>query len=157
MRLFQLTGGVASALLLTGCYALRPVAGTAPLDGRQVAFDVSDAGRVALGSAIGPSVARIGGRLLRRESDEYVVSVTSVDFLGGGTQTWSGETVRLKPGHVGVMYERRLSKERTLVAAAIGVGAVALIATRSVVGGGDPVIRPNPTDSTGTTSRGRRP
>jgi hypothetical protein len=122
-----------------------------------MAFDVNDAGRVALGGAMGQSITRIEGRLLRRESDEFVVAVTSVSYLGGNTQTWSGETVRIKPGYVGTVYERRLAKGRTVAAAALGAGAIAFIVTRSVIGGGDPSDNRLPPDSGGTTIRGRRP
>lgn len=158
MRNRTLIVGLLGVPLVTGCYVLQPVAGTAPVEGKLVAFDVSDAGRVALGGSMGPSIAQIEGRLLGRESDAYVVSVSSVRYLSGGNQTWSGETIRLQPGHIAVTYERRLSKARTVAAVALGVGAAAFIATRSVNGGGVEPGRPTPGDSIGgTTSRGRRP
>lgn len=149
---------LAGALLVTGCYTLQPIGGAAPAAGRRMAFDVNDAGRLALGGTMGPSIARVEGRLLRQESDAYVVAVTSVDFIAGNTQQWSGETVRLQPGYVGTVYERRLSKGRTVAAAALGAGAIAFIVTRSVTGGGDPSDNRQPSDTgRGTIYRGRRP
>ena len=157
MRILHRALGATAAFLVTGCYTLQPVAsGTAPLD-KRVAFDVTDVGRVALGGSMGPSIRRIEGRLVRREGDDYVVAVTSVAFLSGGTDTWTGEPVRLKPEYVGTAYERRLSKSRTIAASAVGVGAVAFILTRSIVGGGSGAERLPPRDSLGTTSRGPRP
>jgi hypothetical protein len=130
--------GAACAVLAAGCYTLQPAAtAPAPDPGAQVAFDVSDAGRLALGGSIGPAIARIEGRLVRRDGDENVVAVTGVNFLGGGAQVWSGEPVRLRPEHVATTYRRRLSKTRTIAVAAVGLGALAFLVTRSVVGGGD--------------------
>lgn len=157
MGILRRLASIAGALLLTACYTLQPIGGAAPVDGRQLAFDVTDAGRVALGGAMGPSITRIEGRLLRRENDEFVVAVSSVTFIGGGTQAWSGETVRVQPGHIGTVYEKRLSKGRTVTLVALGVGAMAFIVTRSVVGGGDPSDNRLPPDSGGSTIRGRRP
>jgi hypothetical protein len=145
------------ALLATGCYTLQPVGGASLAPGQSVAFDVTDVGRVGLGGAMGPSIRQIEGRLLRQSTDGIVVSVSSVSFLGGGSQAWSGEPVTLKPEYIGVSYQRRLSKSRTIAAAAIGVGAVAIIVTRSLNGSGGPENTTQPRDSLGNTSRGPRP
>jgi hypothetical protein len=146
-------------LLTTGCYTLQPVPGTVLTAGMPVGFDVTDVGRVALGGAMGPSILHIEGTLLRRTPDSnYVVGVSSVTYLGGGTQAWSGEPVTLKREYIGVTYQRRLSKSRTIAAAAVGVGAVAFILTRSLNGSGSPANPPpGPPDSTGNTYRGPRP
>ena len=157
MRTSRFITGAACATLLTGCYVLQPVAGAAPADGTAMAFDVTDVGRVALGGAMGPSIAQIEGRLVRRESDEYVVSVSSVRYLSGGTQGWSGESVRLKPEYIATTYQRRLSKSRTAAMSALALGAVAFIVTRSVNGSGDAESPVNPKDSIGVTYRGPRP
>jgi hypothetical protein len=153
-----LTAGVVTGVLLsTGCYTLQPVGGASLAPNDRVAFDVTDVGRVALGGSMGQSIAQIEGRLIRQSAaDGLVVAVSSVSFLNGGSQAWSGENVTLKPEYVGVSYERRLSKSRTFAAAAIGVGAVALIVTRSLVTGGDPATPPPPPPE-GSTSRGPRP
>lgn len=144
------------ACVAAGCYTMQPVATTAVAEGKEVAFDVSDVGRVALGGAMGPSLSQIEGRLVRRDSGEMLVAVSSVRFLTGGTQTWSGEPVRLKPEYIATSYNRRLSKSRTLAASAVGLGAVAFIVTRSVSGGGD-VDAPRPGENPGTSARAPRP
>jgi hypothetical protein len=143
--------------LVTGCYVLQPVASGPLPEGRQVALDITDVGRVALGGSMGPSIRQVQGRLVRAEADDLVVAVSSVAFLTGGTQTWSGEPVRLKREYVGNTYERRLSKTRTIAATAVGVGAFAFILTRSLAGGGSGEDRPQPRDSMGTTVRYPRP
>ena len=158
MRSLRLALGVACASVTTGCYTLQPVVGAAPVGGAQVAYDISDAGRIALGGAMGPSIGRVEGRLVRQDGPELVVAVSSVRFLSGGEQAWSGEPVRLKPEYISTTYLRRLSKSRTIAASALAIGAAAFIVTRSVNGGGSSEVpNPQPRDSVGTTSRGPRP
>ena len=125
---------VAIAVLLMGCYELQPVRGTTPEPGAQVAFDVTDVGRVALGGSMGPEIGQIEGRLVQRDNGEYLLGVTSVSLLRGGVQVWKGEQVRLKPEYVGNVYERRLDKGRTAIMAALTVGAVVAIATQNPFG-----------------------
>lgn len=141
--------------LVAGCYAFVPATGAAPEVGKQMAFDINDAGRVALGGSMGPEISQVQGRLLARDSD-YVVSVSAIRFLKGGEQTWGGEQVRIKPTHISSTYERRYSGSRTLAASAIGAGIVAAVAVRSILGagsGGEAVL---PSDS-GQTQRIPRP
>lgn len=144
-----------AAVLLTGCYTLEPVTGPTPVVGSEVAFDITDAGRVALGGSMGPEIEQIEGRLVERDSSEYVVAVSAVHLLRGGEQTWSGEPVHIKSQYVGTMYEKRFSKSRSVVLGAIGVGIAAAIATQQLIGGGsqDPATMPS---DTGHTTR-RRP
>ena len=122
-------------VLMAGCYTLYPASGVTPELGTQVAFDVNDVGRVALGPSMGPEIAQIEGRLLQKSSDEYLVSVKSVRLLRGGQQVWSGETVRLKPEYLGPMYERKFSRGRTVAATAITVGSFAALVAAGTVAG----------------------
>ncbi len=141
----------------TGCYALQPVASaTAVAENSAVAFDITDAGRVALTGPVGPSVTQVQGRLVRRSADEYVVAASEVHFIGGGTQVWTGEPIVLRADHIARAYSRQFSKSRTLIASALGVGAAVVIATQGVIGGGDPPSRVEVPDSV-ASSRGRRP
>jgi hypothetical protein len=147
-RVHVLAGTVLS-LSLVGCYTLRPTGGSTPAVGTRVAFDVNDAGRFALGGALGPEIAQIEGRLLEQENGEYVLAVSGVRQLRGGEQTWNGETVRIKREHVNSTYERRFSRGRTIALGVTGVGLVAFIVTRSLIGSGnDPT--PVPGDSSHT-------
>jgi len=104
---------------------------------------------------MGPEIAQIEGRLVQRDTTEYVVAVTAVHLLRGGEQTWSGENVHLKSAYVGAVYEKKYSKSRSIALGAIGVGIAAAIATRSIVGGGDVGQQQQP-DSSGHTTR-RKP
>ena len=127
----------ALSLLLTGCSTLRPVRGAVPEVGTKVAFDVNDAGRVALGGSMGPEISQVEGQLIEKDSTGYLISVSSVRLLRGGEQVWSGEQVRLKSEYLGPAYQRRFSLGRSLVLGVATVGGFgAFLATRSLLGSG---------------------
>lgn len=149
-KMGRVLGMVAVGIPLTGCYTLEPVRGGARPDvGSQVALDVNDAGRVALGGSMGPTISQVEGRLIERDSAHYLVAVSAVQLLQGGEQVWSGERVRLSSEYFTSVYERRFSKSRTVAVGAASVGALALILARSlfvspapqveIPGGGDTV------------------
>lgn len=142
-------------ILLAGCYTLAPVRGASPVVGSKVAFDVNDAGRVALGGSMGPEIAQIEGQLVERDGETYLVAVSTIRLLRGGEQVWSGEQVRLKSEYLGPAYERKFSKGRSIALGVVGVGGfTALIATRSLFGGGTKEVPKDPGD-TSATSLGR--
>ena len=136
MRMIRLVGSLVLSALVSGCYSLQPAAGITPEIGDDLAFDINDVGRVALGGTMGPEIAQVEGRLVSRENAEFLVAVTSIHTLRGGDQVWKGEKVRIKSEYVGSTYQRHFSKGRTLTLGAVGVAAVALIVTRSLVGSG---------------------
>src|SRR4051794_22398799 len=98
---------IAGAFLVTGCYSLQPIRGTTPEPGMVIGLDITDAGRVALGGAMGPEISRVEGRLVSRDSSEFVIGVSGVDLLRGGEQVWHGEIVHVKREYVSSIYERR--------------------------------------------------
>lgn len=134
--------------LVVGCYSLRPAMGeTALVPGKQVAFDVTDVGRVALGGQMGPEIDQVEGRFVEAQNGDYVLSVSSVKLLRGGTQVWAGEQVRINKDHVGRVYERRFSPGRTIAfGAAVAAGAYFLIG-RDLRVFGQPGDQPPPTDT----------
>jgi hypothetical protein len=121
---------------LVGCYTLQPTRGARPNVGENVAFDVNDAGRVALGGSLGPEISQIEGRVLGSENGEYVLAVSNIKLLRGGEQVWTGEHVRIKSDYVGTTYERKLSRPRTIAVGVAGAGLVAFFVTRSIKGSG---------------------
>jgi len=142
------------AVTLMGCYTLQPTRGVSPVVGEQVAFDVNDVGRAALGGSMGPEIGQIEGRLLQRDTTQYVVAVSAVRLIRGGEQTWSGEPVKIKPDYVATTYTRHFAKGRTFALGAIGVGALAFVVTRSLIGGGDAEDKvPGDTVTTRVSSR----
>lgn len=136
---------------LAGCYSLQPVRGTEPETGKVIAFDVNDAGRVALGGSMGPEIGQIEGQLLEHQNGSYLVAVRTVRTIRGGEQVWSGEEIRLKREYVVPVYERRFSPGRTAVAGAVAVGGfTAFMATRSLLGLGSEDKPEPPPDSVNT-------
>jgi hypothetical protein len=120
---------------MVGCYSLRPAMGVTPDLGSKVVFDVNDVGRVALSPSMGAEIAQIEGRLLERTNEDYLISVSTVRFLRGGVQPWTGERVRLRPEYLGTTYERRFSRGRTIAATAITVGGFAALVASGSFGG----------------------
>lgn len=135
MRFLRSLAMLSFGVLATGCYTLRPAGGIPPVVGERVALDVNDAGRVALGGSIGPEISRIEGLLVGTESDEYLVSVRSVKYLRGDEQRWSGERVGIRREHVGTVYNRRLSRARSITLGAVAFGGfLAFVASRDMLG-----------------------
>ena len=126
-----------TALLLSGCYGLQPLGGVAPEPGSRVAYDVNDAGRVALGGLMGPEIIQIEGRFLGQDSTGILLAVSSTRFLRGGTQTWRGEQVRLRPEHLTTAYGRDVYVGRSVAfgGAALG-GFTALLLTTDLLATG---------------------
>lgn len=138
---------MASGALTLGCYSLQPTVGVTPELGVRVAFEINDAGRLALGGAMGPEIDQVEGRLLEKSSEEYLVAVTNVKFLRGGYQVWKGEQVRINSSHVRTSYIRKVSTTKSVIlGAALTGGFVAFMASRGLIGGGSTGDRP-PGDS----------
>ncbi len=134
----RLLGLAVFALLVIGCYTLQPVRGAVPEVGTQVAFDVNDAGRVALGGSMGPEIAQIEGRLVSKEEADYVIAVSTIRFLRGGEQVWGGEQVRLKSEYLGPAYVRRFAAGRSAVVGGTVVGGfTAFLIGRALRGAGN--------------------
>jgi len=147
----------ALGLLLVGCYSLEPTGGVSPEVGLMVAMDINDQGRLGLGQLIAPEIAQIEGRLVSRDTAEYVVSVNTVRLLRGGEQVWRGEQVKVRTSYVATMYERRFSKARTTMAAAVGIAALAGIFGQALIGDGPHTPDPIPPDGSGSSVRIPRP
>lgn len=128
-----------SILILMGCYALQPLSGATPESGQILAFDLNDAGRVGLGEALGPELARVEGALLAQRDDHYVIAMRSVRRLDGRVQVWSGERVEIKKEHIRGSFERRFSRGRTIALGVVGVGGLAaLVIGTDLLPGGQP-------------------
>lgn len=143
-------GVLALAMLMVemaACYELEPVRGASPAPGTRIALDVNDAGRVALGPSMGPSIDRVEGTLIDHSNGEYLLGVTGVALLRGGVQAWKGEQVVVKPEFVSNVYERRLDPIRTGLAAVLVGGAVAYIASRNLSASGQKNEQDPPIDS----------
>jgi hypothetical protein len=126
-----------TVLSATGCYTLVPVANTGLPAGATIALEINDAGRVALGGALGPEIGQVEGRLIEQTSSEYRIAVTGVRYLrDAGEQTWNGERISIPSDHVRAVAERRISKGRSAIVAGAAIGAVAFLITRGIIGSG---------------------
>lgn len=126
MAKFRLPTGVVIAVAIAGCYTLQPAGGVPPAVGTRVAFDVTDAGRVALGGAMGPEIAQVEGQLVGMDDSEFILSVTNIRTIGGAEQVWTGEQVRVKPSYVSSSYVRKFSKGRSIALGLVGIGGFTL-------------------------------
>lgn len=134
----RLVGVGLAGLLLAGCSTMRPLQGAEPQVGTKVAFDVNDAGRVALGGTMGPEIAQVEGQLIEKNSEGYLLAVSTTRLLRGGEQAWSGEQVRVKPEFLGSAYQRRFSMGRSLALGAVAIGGFgAFMLTRELLGSGN--------------------
>jgi hypothetical protein len=140
LRPLRLAGAALFGILLAACYSMQPVVGAEPRVGTQIAFDLNDAGRVALGSTMGPEIAQVEGQLVEKQEGVYIVSVSNVRTLRGAEQPWSGERVRLRSDYLGPAYVRKFSKTRSIGAVVGSVGGItAFFLSRSLLGiGTDP-------------------
>lgn len=137
-------GLLALSLAVGGCYTLHPTYGVIPAVGEQVAFDVNDVGRVALGGTVGPEIAQVEGLLLERTDEEYRLAVSVIRLLRGGEQIWRGESVTLKPEYLGAAYVKRHSPGRSIALGVVTIGGfTALMLSTNLLGGGN---EENPTD-----------
>jgi len=126
------------AALVAGCYTYQPAV-TAPAPGSTLALDLNDQGRVGMRGAIGPEIARIEGALVGASDTAFELRVSETMGLYGVRSRWGGEAVSLPREYVGVVTEKRFSRQRTFVAVLGGVAAaMAFAMTRNLFGlGGD--------------------
>ena len=131
----RVLGAAVAVWVLQACYTLQPIPDrNSPPLGLIVAVDITDAGRAALGGSMGPEISQIEGRLAGNEGDVFEIAVTAVRLLRGGEQVWKGEKVQVPRAYVSRMYEKRLSKGRTVAASAVTVGVIAYFASKGLLG-----------------------
>jgi hypothetical protein len=116
------------------CYSYAPLA-SAPAPGSTVSFEITDAGRVGLGSKVGAGAEQLEGVVEGQNDSAYVLRMQNVTYINGQSNQWSNERLEIGKQYVTNAKERRFSKSRTaLVAAGAVVGIIAFIASRSLLG-----------------------
>jgi hypothetical protein len=130
---------------LQACYGYVPLATQSPPTGQLVELQITDQGRVGLSDRFGPGLERIAGRVESQQANDLVIDVYRVTHITGESTQWSGESVRLDRGFVGLVKARKISALRTTTIA-VAVGTIlALTAGRALTGGGkDPKDPPDP-------------
>lgn len=127
-----------------GCYTYTPIVGRAD-PGATLVLSLNDRGRSEMGEAIGTSASEVEG-VLRAENDSvFVLNVSSVKYLNGQSNAWSGEALTIGKTNVSSLREREFSRGRTMIAAGGGVGAILLFAlTRNLAGSAPPPFEGDP-------------
>jgi hypothetical protein len=129
-----------------GCYEYVPVAPSPALVGQRVRFELTDAGAVAMASALGPSIDAVEGTLLADSAQVYEVAIAATYASNGAEAYWRGERVDIQHALVAGPSARRFSASRTAFVAALGtVGLGAMTAAlrgKGESGGGVPVVGP---------------
>jgi hypothetical protein len=116
---------LASVAPLSGCYTTQAVT-SAPAPGTTVLLDLTDRGRVQLGDRIGPSASRIEGVVQTQSDTAYMVRISSVEYLNGQSNKWSGEPFLVPASLVSRAQLRQFSRSRTI---SVGAGIAAAIIT----------------------------
>jgi hypothetical protein len=109
---------------LAGCYTTRPVE-SAPTSGTTVLLDLNDRARVQLGDRIGPAAVRIEGIVQAQNDTAYMLRISSITYLGGQSNRWSGEEFTVPASLVSSARIREFSRSRTT---AVGLGIAAALA-----------------------------
>jgi hypothetical protein len=136
---------------LAGCYASMPLQGT-PTSGSTVVLDLNDQGRVALGELIGPSAATVEGQVASANESSYSLRVSSVSYLNGQSNRWSGEALTVPANLVSQAKQRTFSRSRTALLGAAAVAALALlIKSTNLIGGGSGGDKGDPPPPGGTS------
>lgn len=156
-RNVRAAGGCLLAFLMgvsSGCYVYPPVV-TTPSPGAELRLDLNDRGRAALGTLVGPAAMNVEGVLKSPPDTAYVLGVTSVTYLRGSANRWSGEPLTVSKEYVANTTQRTFSKTRTwLTVAAAAAGAIALATSVGLGGGGNPPGEGGGGGGGGTSFRG---
>ena len=121
-----------------GCYTFSPIA-TNPAPGTDLVLGLNDQGRVNLGQSVGPAAETIEGKLQTKTDSAYVISVSSVRYFNGGSNTWSGEPLTVGTSFVQQAQERRFSASKTALAVGAAAAAVlSFILTRTLFSSSSP-------------------
>ena len=110
-----------------GCYNYDPVTPAKPAEGRYVALTLTDAGSRELAGYLGFGAYVVRGRYLGEKEGGLLVSVNSVELVGGQEVSWAGEAVTVGPGAIASVDERRFAATKSVLL--VGAGVTALLAT----------------------------
>ena len=123
---------------VAGCYRYVPVTATGPVAGTEIAVGINDQGRVALAGQVGPGAHRLRGRLTQATDSLFVISLTSVEYLGAPVAArWAGEALSVSRQYVSDIGERRLSRTRSWLTAGVVVALAVAVSTIAIVGFGN--------------------
>lgn len=149
MQFRRLCAVIAVVPAALGCYSYAPLETSAGVQaGEHIAVEITDRGRAELSDRLGSGVLRLEGTLTRTDSADLVMNVWRVAQIGGPTERWSGESVRLKREYASSVQTRTLNRGKTyLVAGGVVAGLVLFTKTFDLLGfatGGEDNGPPDP-------------
>jgi len=131
-------------VVLTGCFSYAHTPGPAPL-GRDVEIELTDAGSANMARLVGPNVISIRGRTTEVRGDSLHLAVESILKRRGTDELWSNEPLAIAHSDISSVSTRRFSVARSsLLALTVIGGAVVVLTTDIVEGGGSGKPRPPP-------------
>lgn len=120
-------------VVLGGCYTYAPYLHDRPQPASVMEIQLNDRGRVAMEDNVGPEVRSLEGQIVEADDSLFVLSVRRVTGLDGNTSRWAGEHVRIRPEHVRLMREKKLSAGRTaMFVGSLTASAMVFIAAGSL-------------------------
>ncbi len=96
-------------LLISGCYAYRPLETPTPAAGTRVVADLTNAGSLELASQIGPGVASVSGAVVAYDQEALLLALSSVMGRNDQETFWKGEQVRIPHTTVARLQQRRFA------------------------------------------------
>ena len=106
------------------CYGYYPPAALTPGVGAQVALTLNDAGSAEMARLVGPAAEVLEGRISSDTGATVVLSMVRVRQHNGSETAWKGERIAVNKSLVMTMRERRFSRGRTTLAAALVTGGL---------------------------------
>ena len=149
VRAIRAVFAISLATLVSGCYELRPTMEIGPRTDVQFTVALSDQGRVAVASQLGPEVRDVTGHVLARSGDDLLFAVQEVTYLRGDLLKMSSDSVHLNRQYLTSVIEKKFSLGKTMiVAAGVAVAVGVLLGSTSLFGHGGsasdgPVIPPS--------------
>jgi hypothetical protein len=135
---------VASACVITGCFAYRPADPGRVRSGDAVRVEVTASGAQEITMQLGPRVESLDARVLAPRDSALVLSVNQITRWRGGEEFWTGDSVTVPLRALGAVSVRRFDRTRTWLAvggAAIGIALMRHVVMESGIFG-DRVNRP---------------
>ena len=133
LRRSALVASMAVILPNTACYTYRAAASEQLVPGTRVAFALTDRARVDLSDQIGAGALRVDGTLADTADNSYLLRVSAVRSIHGGSSRWGGEAIKFSQDHVATVMRRDFSRSRTIAAVAtVSAALAAFIVTRDL-------------------------
>ena len=138
-------GALGLLFMLAACYTQLPLATPLPVPEQRIVAQVTDTGVLAMSNALGPGAQEVEGIVATADATAWDLRMLRVDYRGGSSVTWNQEVVRFPRSALSQANERRFSKGRSWLMAAI-VTSTALLAGKflGIIGGGDDNTPPPP-------------